>query len=39
MGDLCRLKGVSAMLDAVFAGAGFGMFFLAIMYVFACDRL
>jgi len=27
------------MLDAVFAAAGFAMFFVAIMYVFACDRL
>jgi len=27
------------MLDAIFVAAGFGMFFLGVMYVFACDRL
>jgi len=27
------------MLDAIFAGAGFGMFVVGVMYVFACDRL
>jgi hypothetical protein len=27
------------MLDAIFVAAGFGVFFLGVMYVFACDRL
>lgn len=27
------------MIDAVFVAAGFGMFFVAVLYVFACDRL
>jgi len=27
------------MLDAIFVAGGFGVFFVAILYVFACDRL
>jgi hypothetical protein len=27
------------MLDAIFVAGGFGLFFVAILYVFACDRL
>jgi len=27
------------MLDAIFVAGGFGVFFVAITYVFACDRL
>lgn len=37
--NLCAPNGGSIMLDAIFVAAGFGMFFLAIMYVFACDKL
>jgi len=27
------------MLDTVLAAAGFGMFIVGVMYVFACDKL
>jgi len=27
------------MLDVIFVAAGFGMFFVGVLYVFACDRL
>jgi len=27
------------MLDVIFVAAGFGMFIVGVMYVFACDRL
>jgi hypothetical protein len=27
------------MLDATFVAGGFGLFFVAVLYVFACDRL
>jgi hypothetical protein len=33
------IAGDCPMLDAIFVAAGFGMFFLGVMYVFACDRL
>ena len=34
-----RPMGELPMLDAIFVAGGFAMFFVAIMYVFACDRL
>jgi len=27
------------MLDTIFVAAGFGVFIVGVMYVFACDRL
>jgi len=27
------------MLDTIFVAAGFGMFIVGVMYVFACDKL
>jgi len=32
-------KETDPMLDVVFVAAGFGMFIVGVMYVFACDRL
>jgi hypothetical protein len=32
-------KGDRPMLDTIFVAAGFGMFVVGVMYVFACDRL
>jgi hypothetical protein len=39
--DRCTrcIAGDCPMLDAIFVTAGFGMFFVGVMYVFACDRL
>jgi hypothetical protein len=37
----CRAspQGDRPMLDVIFVAAGFGMFIVGVMYVFACDRL
>jgi hypothetical protein len=31
--------GGAEMLDGIFVATGFGLFFIGILYVFACDRL